>query len=241
MTWAHEKTTVPNPSAATDGEQPSGKNPVTSIADDGGERKTNDEIMREHFRAIREMDRMNDPHYLHTVSMNELYDTVFENRPPVIDGLLFAGTYLFAGAPKVGKSFLMAQMAYHVSAGIPLWGFAVNAGTVLYLALEDDPRRLQGRMYRMFGTEGTEKLHFATFARHLNEGLEEQLQHFIKSHPDTRLIIIDTLQKIREVGNDKYSYSSDYDIISYFFLKEKVSKRTLYSLEKAAIPRLCAR
>ena len=227
MTWAHEKTTVPNPSAATDGEQPSGKNPVTSIADDGGERKTNDEIMREHFRAIREMDRMNDPHYLHTVSMNELYDTVFENRPPVIDGLLFAGTYLFAGAPKVGKSFLMAQMAYHVSAGIPLWGFAVNAGTVLYLALEDDPRRLQGRMYRMFGTEGTEKLHFATFARHLNEGLEEQLQHFIKSHPDTRLIIIDTLQKIREVGNDKYSY--------------KVSKRTLYSLEKAAIPRLCAR
>ena len=60
---------------------------------------------------------MNDPAYLHTVSMNDLYETVFQSRPPVIDGLLYSGTYLFAGAPKVGKSFFMAQLAYHISTG----------------------------------------------------------------------------------------------------------------------------
>ena len=48
----------------------------------------------------------------------------------------------------------MAQLAYHVSMGLPLWDYPVHKGTVLYLALEDDHRRLQGRLYRMFGTEG---------------------------------------------------------------------------------------
>ena len=31
---------------------------------------------------------------------------------------------------------------------------------------------------------------------------------------DTRLIIIDTLQKVREVGGEKYSYASDYEIVT---------------------------
>ena len=59
-----------------------------------------------------EMRRMTDPAYLPTISMNELYQNVYQGRPPIIDGLLYPGTYLFAGAPKVGKSFLMAQLAY---------------------------------------------------------------------------------------------------------------------------------
>ena len=61
---------------------------------------------------------------------------------------------LFVGAPKLGKSFLMAQIAYHISTGEALWNYPVRQGTVLYLALEDDYRRLQERLYRMFGTEG---------------------------------------------------------------------------------------
>ena len=74
---------------------------------------------------------MSDPAYLHTVSMSELYETVYQSRPPVIDGLLYSGTYLFAGAPKVGKSFLMAQLAYHVSTGLPLWGYPSQVVTVV--------------------------------------------------------------------------------------------------------------
>jgi len=161
----------------------------------------------------RQMQRMNDPAYLHTVSMNELYETVYQSRPPVIDGLLYSGTYLFAGAPKVGKSFFMAQLAYHISTGQKLWDYDVHQGTVLYLALEDDYQRLQERMSRMFGVEGTDNLHFAVYAKQLGAGLDEQLEKFIREHPDTRLIIIDTLQKIREVSTDAYSYANDYDIV----------------------------
>ena len=65
----------------------------------------------------------------------------------------------------------------------------------------------------MFGEEGTDNLHFAVNAKQLGAGLDEQLEKFIREHPDTRLIIIDTLQKIREVSADAYSYANDYDIV----------------------------
>ena len=159
------------------------------------------------------MQRTSDPSYLPTITMSQLYETVYESRLPIIDGLLYPGTYLFVGAPKVGKSFLMAQIAYHVSTGQALWNYTVHPGTVLYLALEDDYRRLQERLSRMFGVEGTDNLHFATCAKQLGSGLYEQLQRFVQEHPDTRLVIIVTLQKIREVGADRYSYANDYEII----------------------------
>ena len=159
---------------------------------------------------------------LDTKSMAEIYDTVYLGKPPLIDGLLYPGTYLFAGAPKLGKSFLMAQIAYHISMGLDMWGFTVRQGTVLYLALEDDYSRLQERLYRMFGTDSTDNLHFAISASDLANGLDEQLENFIKARPDTSLIIIDTLQKIREVGGEKYSYANDYEIIAR--LKEFADK-----------------
>ena len=204
------KAAVPIPPVAADGEQPVHKTTDLSIAEDLTENNPPERTLEEKLRL---MQRMSDPAYLHTVSMSELYETVYKSRPPVVDGLLYSGTYLFAGAPKVGKSFLMAQFAYHVSTGLSLWGYTVHKGTVLYLALEDDHRRLQGRLYRMFGMEGTDNLRFAIYAKQLGVGLEEQLKKFVQEHPDTKLIIIDTLQKIREAGGEKYSYANDYEVV----------------------------
>lgn len=158
--------------------------------------------------------QMTDPSYLPTISMPELYENVYDGKPPIVDGLLYTGTYLFVGAPKVGKSFFMLQLAYHVSTGLALWDYPVRKGSVLYLALEDDYHRLQERLYRMFGTDCAPDLHFSVTAHQLGRGLNEQLQGFISEHKDTRLIIIDTLQKVREIGGESYSYGSDYDIIA---------------------------
>ena len=156
---------------------------------------------------------MSHPHYLHTVSMTELYQTPYKSRPPIIDGLLYGGAYILAGAPKIGKSFLVAQIAYHISTGEKLWDFDVHKGTVLYLALEDDYQRIQSRMFMMYGVEDSSNLYFATAANKIGNGLDEQLEFFMNEHPDTKLIIIDTMQKIREVGGEAYSYASDYEII----------------------------
>ena len=156
----------------------------------------------------------NAPHALKVKSMTELYDTVYPPSKPVVEGLLYNGTYLFVGAPKVGKSFFMAQLGYHVSKGIPLWNYPVTQGAVLYLALEDTEERLQKRLARMFGVEDSENYYFAVEAETLNTGLEEQLNQFVEQHKDARLIIIDTLQKVKEIGGDKFSYADDYQNVT---------------------------
>ena len=152
----------------------------------------------------------------------------YKSRPPVIDGLLYSGAYILAGAPKIGKSFLVAQLAYHVSTGQRLWGYEVHQGTVLYLALEDDFQRIQSRMFMMYGVADTASLHFATAANKIGNGLDEQLENFIKEHPDTKLVIIDTMQKIREAGGEAYSYASDYEIIGR--LKRFADRHSIASL-----------
>ena len=208
-----EKATAPVSSVGADGKQPlckANKESIADLHDKGNLQATNNrgcgtEVWTE------KRDRIDG---LETVSMTELYDTVYPPKIPIVDGLIYAGTYLFVGAPKVGKSFFMAQLGYHVSMGLDLWDYPVRKGTVLYLALEDDYARLQKRLSRMFGMESSENFYFATQSKTLNEGLEEQLNQFVKEHTDARLIIIDTLQKVREVGGDKFSYASDYEIVT---------------------------
>ena len=195
--------TAPNVSIGVDTEQSSIKQTTNSISN----RDVNFNPFDDFFKKI-------DPSYMKTVTMQELYQDIYSKKPPVIEGLLYQGTYLFVGSPKIGKSFFMAQLAYHVSTGTPLWDYPVKKGTVLYLALEDDYRRLQERMYRMFGTDSTENLYFSVSSKPLGNGLTDQLSSFIREHPDTTLVIIDTLQKIREVDSDSYSYAKDYEIIN---------------------------
>ena len=139
MDRGKEKTTAPYPPVSADGGQPLSQKPNQSIAEEQTEHKPQERDFRE---ILWQIDRVNDPAYLPSLSMNELYDHVFPGKPPVVEGLLYPGVYLFVGAPKVGKSFLMAQLAYHVSMGLPLWGYEVRQGTVLYLALEDNYPRL---------------------------------------------------------------------------------------------------
>lgn len=199
------KTTAPVSSVGADGEQPDTKKSTKIITNP--QKQIN-------LQAAESSEKSGQSGSLHTVSMTELYDTVYPARTPIVDNFLYGGTYLFVGAPKVGKSFFMGQLAYHVAMGIPLWEYPVRKGTVLYLALEDDYARLQRRLSGMFGVESTDNLFFATQAKTLNGGLDMQLELFLKEHKDARLIIIDTLQKVREVGGDRYSYSSDYEIVT---------------------------
>lgn len=203
--------TAPVVSVGADTEQSIQKCTNISINDNDEYIKDLDESFRE---MQREMLRQMDPSYLKTVSMSALYDTDFETQTALIDGLLYQGTYLFVGSPKVGKSFMMAQLAYHISTGTPLWNYRVRNATVLYFALEDDYPRLQRRLYHMFGADGTDNLYFATESKTVNGGLEDQIRGFIQEHPDTGLIIIDTLKRVRETGGADYSYGSDYDVVA---------------------------
>lgn len=205
----NEMTALDSPTAIDEG-QSSQKCTANSITDWDENFNSSEKSFEE---LQKEMLLMMDKSYLKTVSMNELYETTYDSKPPLIDGLLYAGTYLFVGGSKLGKSFFMAQLAYHISTGKPLWNYTTRKGTVLYLALEDNYGRLQNRLYRMVGTEATDNLFFSVSAGQLGNGLDEQLNRFVNEHPDTSLIIIDTLQKVREFGGESYSYANDYQII----------------------------
>ena len=148
-----------------------------------------------------------------TLGLNDIMETVYEKPPALIDGFLFNGIYIMAGAPKTGKTFLLEQIAYHVSTGKPLWDLAVRQGTVLYLAMDDSLEDIQTRMYRMFGPEGSDKLRFASWPCSIGNGLTDRLYSFLKKYEDTRLIIIDTFQCVRDADNGRYSYAADYQTI----------------------------
>ena len=222
MIFEDEKMAVPAQSVGADWEQPIYNTTNESITNYEEENNAEEEDFYEMCRRKMWLD---DPNYLPTVSLNELYDNVYQSRLSIIDGLLYTGAYILAGAPKIGKSFLVAQIAYHVSTGKKLWDYDVKQGSVLYLALEDDYRRLQERMSRMFGIDATGDLFFSITANQIGKGLNDQLEGFIYEKKNTKLIIIDTLQKVREIESDTYSYAGDYEIISK--LKEIADKHCI--------------
>ena len=164
-----KETTAPIPSVAPDGEQSSALARTDSIP-----------AFEETYKQFGKM---------RVMTMPELMETRFPLRPAVIEGLLPAGTYLLAGAPKIGKSFLVLQMAYRVSMGEPFLGFPSRQGTVLYLALEDTCERLQKRLSQMTDSDSP-KLKLSVISETLEEDLTERLRLFLLHEADTVLIVI---------------------------------------------------
>jgi len=150
---------------------------------------------------------------LDVISADELMDKQFESIGYLIDGFMGRGVYLLAGSPKIGKSWLVLWLAHRISLGEDIWGFKTRQCGVLYISLEDPERRVQSRVAEVTRGE-TGNLWFATEAELIGKGFEEQVVGFLTEHPDVRFIIVDTLQKIRQVRTDQYSYSRDYEVIS---------------------------
>mgnify|MGYP000119783925 CR=1 FL=1 len=130
----------------------------------------------------------------------------------VVDTLLSQGLHILAGSPKVGKSWLALWLAVTVAKGEAVWGMGVKQGTTLYLCLEDSTLRIQNRLFEIT-EDAPASVHFTTNSDTLGKGLEEQLRAFLSEHPDTVLVIIDTLQMIRGAGYDN-TYANDYRDLS---------------------------
>ena len=130
----------------------------------------------------------------------------------VVDTLISQGLHILAGSPKVGKSWLALWLAVTVAKGEAVWGMGVKQGTTLYLCLEDSTLRIQNRLFEIT-EDAPASVHFTTNSDTLGKGLEEQLCAFLAEHPDTVLVIIDTLQMIRGTGYDN-TYANDYRDLS---------------------------
>jgi len=150
---------------------------------------------------------------LETVSAKDLLTQPIEPLGFTINAILPHGLFILAGSPKVGKSWLALDMCYAVASGGALWSYSAAPGDALYLALEDNPARLQERLSKVSPVcdlDTTTDIHFATQAKKLGDGLAEQITAFLDDYPQTKLIIIDTMQYIRNTGKFTGTYSGDY-------------------------------
>ena len=152
-------------------------------------------------------------HELNTVEAGALMDMEFRPTGFLIEKLLGKGVYILAGASKIGKSWLVLWLADLVSKGLPVWELKTVPCAVLYVSLEDTQQRIQQRLNDVTGGEPG-ALHIATEAELLGGGFEEQLTGFLSEHPDVGFVIIDTLQRIRPVKAEKYSYAGDYEVMT---------------------------
>ena len=148
---------------------------------------------------------------LSAISGAKLMDLEFMPQEFVVRGLLPKGLSILGGAPKIGKSWLMLELALRVAKGEPMWGMETTQGTVLYYCLEDTLKRIQQRLY-CITENGPDNLLFETATGTLATNLEEELLLYISKYPDMSLIIIDTFQMVRGNKGDP-SYGSDYDDI----------------------------
>ena len=134
-----------------------------------------------------------------------------------IPNLLPEGLNILAGKPKMGKSIFSLNISISIATGTQALGkIDVKQGSVLYLALEDTQRRLQSRLKTMLqGKPAPNNLYFANEWKRMDNGGLEDLKQSIETTPNLRLVIIDTLAKIKSSNNNNYNvYDADYSNVS---------------------------
>ncbi len=142
--------------------------------------------------------------------------------PPVrwaIPDILPEGLTLLAGKPKLGKSWLALSTALAIATGgVALGTQPVTRGEVLYLALEDNARRLQARSRQLLTsmTGIPQGIDFALSWPRLDAGGVDYLETYLKEHPDVRLVVIDTWARIAPRANTRScsQYAGDYEALT---------------------------
>ncbi|MGP3924787.1 AAA family ATPase [Streptomyces sp. 8N616] len=148
----------------------------------------------------------------------ELMATEFPEPKWAVPGILSEGVNLLAGPPKVGKSWLSLGLGLSVASGGKAFdAVPVEGGPVLYLALEDTPRRLQTRMGKILGGQAAPAgLTLATQCPPLPQGGNEAIANWLDRNPDARMVVIDVFAKMRGTSPPGASaYDADYTAVGH--------------------------
>ncbi|MEM2932470.1 MAG: AAA family ATPase [Nitrososphaerota archaeon] len=134
----------------------------------------------------------------------------------VIQGLLPQGLSILAGKPKLGKSWLALHLGLAVAyGGKALGSIDVPEAEILYLCLEDTERRLKERICKLTSRETVpSNFYYCTEWAPLLEGAYLLIDWLVE-HPACKLVVIDTLAKIRPISHPGVNaYQADYTALS---------------------------
>jgi hypothetical protein len=155
---------------------------------------------------------IDDPRQRPIAASTKVLETMkFDPIKHVVPGIFIEGLTLFAGKPKIGKSWLLLDAAIAVATnGWTLGELHCMQGDVLYCALEDSERRLKSRLSKL--SRGfPERLFYFTELPRLSVGGLDQIRAWITAHPQARLVIIDTLAMVKEGRKrEEGTYDADY-------------------------------
>jgi AAA domain len=163
----------------------------------------------------------------------------FDPIKSVVPGVVVEGLTLFAGKPKIGKSWLLLHAAIAVAtSGFTLGNIHCKEGEALYCALEDSDRRMQSRLRKLLGTQaGPKRLHIRTQCPRLAQGGLAVITDWIKSVADPRLIIVDTLAMVRAPKiKGQTDYDADYQALlalRELAMKQGIAVVVVHHLRKA--------
>lgn len=159
-----------------------------------------------------ELERLGREHGVYFTA-RDLMGATFPEPRWAVPGLVAEGLNLLVGSPKLGKSWLCLGLAVAVaSGGHALGKIPVERGSVLYAALEDNPRRLQNRLRSVLnGAAVPDDLHITTSLPRL-PALYDYLAGWLEANPQARLVIVDVLRKVRHLSDGRgNAYNEDYD------------------------------
>ncbi|MEU7872818.1 AAA family ATPase [Dactylosporangium sp. NPDC049140] len=146
-------------------------------------------------------------------SAADLMAMTFDPPRWAVPGIICEGVSLLCGPPKVGKSWMSLALGLAVAAGGRAFdSIPVEGGPVLYLALEDTPRRLQSRIATVLGGQPAPvALTLATACPPLPQGGDEAIANWLDRNRDARMVIIDVFAKLRGASAPGASaYDADY-------------------------------
>lgn len=149
---------------------------------------------------------------LTAISAFDLQQKVFPDTYYAVANMIPEGETVIAAPPKTGKSWLMLDMCLKVANGTPFLGFDTTQSDTIYLALEDGDKFEQERLNIVCPKEAPKNFHFIfENVLHLNEGFLLQLDALFESYPNTKLVVIDTLNFIQyHPAKGESAYSCDY-------------------------------
>ncbi len=173
------------------------------------------------------------------ISAADLMAMDFPEPEMVIEGVLPVGVTLLVGKPKKGKSWMALGMCEAVAAGGKAFGVkGVSQGEALYLALEDNKRRIRKRLKKVLdGRDAPKGMYVETDWPRIDEGGADRLDEYFEANPDTRLVVIDTLAKVRKPVRGANVYAEDYAALEPLLplaQKHNVAIVIVYHLRKAA-------
>jgi len=129
-----------------------------------------------------------------------------------IEDLLPQGLCILASPPKYGKSWLVLDLCLSVSSGEPFFGRPVDQAACIYFALEDSLARLKDRVQKIWKDKPLPKdFYIQTQAPNLDNGLVGEIEKHLELVPTTKIVVLDTLQKIRGASlKGETAYVHDY-------------------------------